>query len=294
MAQAELIDILKVENELGEGIIWDAESGSAWWTDIENCLIYRYQLKSKQLQSWPTPERLACFALVSGENYLIAGFESGFAYFEPESGYIDWLHKIEKDKPDTRLNDGRADRQGRFWSGSMVENNANDVGTLYCLDNSLNCIETISGLSISNALCWSPDSTYLYHADTPTNKINRYDFNNHTAELSNPAVFAQTDSDIFPDGSTVDADGYVWNAQWGGSRVVRYTPNGEIDLIVPTPATQPSCAAFGGSELNILFVTSAKQGLDQQQLQKDSEAGNIFIYQTDVTGIIDSKFKPNT
>ena len=96
MATAKLIDILNVENELGEGIIWDAEHNAVWWTDIESCLIYRYLPASKQLQSWSTPERLACFALIAGENYLIAGFESGFAYFDPESRQVNWLHKIEK------------------------------------------------------------------------------------------------------------------------------------------------------------------------------------------------------
>lgn len=292
MTEAKLIDVIKVENELGEGVIWDTERGAAWWTDIQNCLIYRYQLATKQLQSWSTPKRLACFAQVAGKDYFIAAFENGFAYFNPISGQVDWLHEIEKNKPDTRFNDGRADRQGRFWSGTMAENNGTDKGSLYCLNQKLEYFNKINNLSIPNSLCWSPDSAYMYHTDTPNNRINRYDFNSETAELSNRSTFVTTPADAFPDGSTVDAEGYVWNAQWGASRVVRYSPNGEIDLIVPTPASQPSCVAFGGPELNLLFVTSAKQDLDEKSLQQESDAGNLFIYKTNITGIEESKFIP--
>ncbi len=295
MATLDLIEVIPVHNELGEGVIWDASRGAAWWTDIEGRLIYRYQLAAKRLEYWPTPERLGCFALVADKEYLIAAFESGFAYFEPESGYMEKLHSVEQSIADTRLNDGRADRQGRFWAGSMVENGGPgaDAGSLYCLDRQLHCSKKIEGLSISNGLCWSPEATYMYHADTPKCRIDRYDFNSDTAELTNRITFAETPAGITPDGSTVDADGFLWNAQWGGSRVVRYSPQGEIDLILPLPVSQPTCVAFGGAELNLLFVTSAKQGLDSEALGQEPDAGNLFIYSTAITGLVDSEFNPD-
>lgn len=292
-----LIDTIPVKNELGEGVIWDSSSGSAWWTDIENSLIYRYQLMSKTLDSWETPERVGCFSPVEGRDYLLVAFESGFAYFNPETGWIEWLHKIEQDMQGTRFNDGRTDRQGRFWAGTMVEDPAlRDTpgfrGSLYCLNDRLDFKSVLGDLVIPNSLCWSPDSTVMYHTDTPTRRINSYDFNPDTAEVSNPKTFVETPEGHMPDGSIVDSEGYLWNAQWGASRVVRYSPEGEIDLVLPMPATQPTCVAFGGTDLNILFVTTATQDLDSETLTKTPEAGNLFIYETEFTGLLESAFKP--
>ena len=293
MKTPEFISSIGVHNELGEGIIWDEGDAAVWWTDIQNSTLYRYQLDDKKLEYWSTPERVGCFALVADKEYLIVGFESGFAYFDPRSGYLEWLQKVGADTPETRLNDGRADRQGRFWAGSMVEGKvANPSGKLYCLDRKVQCSSHLSELSISNSLCWSPDSAVMYHTDTPTRQIYRYDFDSATGAISNKALFVKTEDGCFPDGSTVDAQGYVWNAQWGASQVVRYSPSGEVDLVLQVPATQPSCVAFGGPNLDMLFVTTAREGLSPEELAKQSEAGNVLIYQTDVSSIADPQFNP--
>ena len=168
VVSAALIESLKVKNTLGEGIIWDAASACVWWTDIDGSKLYRYQSEDKQLDHWTTPERLGSFALVSDSEFLICGFASGFAYFNPHSGELQWLEKIEQNNPGTRLNDGRADRQGRFWAGSMVESGDRGAGALYCFDQQLQVASKVSGLTISNGLCWSPDSTVMYHTDTPS------------------------------------------------------------------------------------------------------------------------------
>ncbi len=292
MELPELINVLPVSNELGEGVLWDSERAVLWWTDIQARLLYLYEPGAERLERWPTPERLASFGLVAGQDDLIAGFESGFAYFDPASATVNWIQAVERDQPGTRLNDGRVDRQGRFWAGSMVENGPPGRGALYCLDRQLTCSKPIDGLSISNGLCWSPDSSCMYHTDTPTGRIDRYDFDSVSAGVSKPVIFAQTDPGCSPDGSTVDTDGYLWNAQWGGSQVVRYSPIGEVDLVLPTPASQPTCVAFGGPDLDLLFVTSARQGLNQQALAKEPEAGNLFIYQTGVNGLEEARFRP--
>lgn len=290
VVSATLIESLKVKNTLGEGIIWDAASTCIWWTDIDGSMLYRYQPVDKQLDHWTTPERLGCFALVSDSDFLICGFASGFAYFNPHNGELQWLQKIEQDNPGTRLNDGRADRQGRFWAGSMVESGDLGAGALYCLDQQLQVASKVSGLSISNGLCWSPDSRVMYHTDTPSQSINRYDFDPLTGAISNQRGLVHTEPGCFPDGSTVDAQGYIWNAQWGASQVVRYSPDGEIDFILPLPVSQPTCVAFGGPQLDRLFITSATQGLDKQALLAQPEAGNVFAFQTNITGTPDSRF----
>ena len=290
MVTATLIDTLRVKNTLGEGVIWDAVGSAIWWTDIDGRKLYRYHPTDKQLDQWSTPERLGCFALVADSDYLICGFASGFAYFNPHSAELQWLHKIEQDNPGTRLNDGRADRQGRFWAGSMVESGDPGTGALYCLDEQLQVTSKVSGLTISNGLCWNPDSTVMYHTDTPSRRINAYNFDATTGAIANQRCLVRTEPGCFPDGSTVDAQGYIWNAQWGASQVVRYSPAGEIDFILPLPLSQPTCVAFGGPQLDRLFITSATQGLDKSALLAEPEAGNVLIFQTNINGTADSRF----
>jgi L-arabinonolactonase len=156
----ELISRIPVQSELGEGIIWDNQRQRLWWTDIDNCQLYRYDPITGNLEQWSTPERLCCFAPVVGQEYLVAAFASGFAFYDPLTGSLDWIKKIESDNPGTRLNDGRTDRQGRMWAGTMVEDSdlALYRGSLYCLDNELVVSKTIGDLLITNSLCWSPDS----------------------------------------------------------------------------------------------------------------------------------------
>lgn len=287
---ATLIETLKVKNTLAEGVIWDAAGAAAWWTDIDGCKLYRYSPADKQLDDWTTPERLGSFALVVESDYLICGFASGFAYFKPQSGELQSLEKVEQNNPGTRLNDGRADRQGRFWAGSMVESGDQNTGALYCLDQQLQVTRKVSGLTISNGLCWSPDSTVMYHTDTPSRLIHAYDFDAATGAIANQRCLVRTEKGCFPDGSTVDAEGYIWNAQWGASQVVRYSPIGEVDFILPLPVSQPTCVAFGGPQLDRLFITSATQGLDVQALLAEPEAGNVLVFQTNITGTPDSRF----
>ena len=292
MVTAKLTDTVSVENELGEGVIWDAAGAAVWWTDIEGRALYRYSPADKQLQQWSTPERLGCFALVADSDNLICGFASGFAYYNPATGAVQWLGKIEPDNPGTRLNDGRADRQGRFWAGSMVEAGEPGGGALYSINNQLQVCRQISGLTISNGLCWSPDGKLMYHTDTPSRSIYRYEFDTASGVISNQRLLVRTEKGCFPDGATVDAEGYIWSAQWAASRVVRYSPAGEVDFILPLPVSQPTCVAFGGPGLNRLFITSAHQGLDNRARAAQPEAGNLFIFETDIQGVADPGFQP--
>ncbi|MFT5135303.1 MAG: L-arabinonolactonase [Arenicella sp.] len=288
----ELISTIPVQNELGEGIIWDNQRQRLWWTDIDNCRLYRYDPITENLEQWSTPERLCCFAPVAGQDYLVAAFESGFAFYDPLTGSLDWIKKIESDNPGTRLNDGRTDRQGRMWAGTMVENSdlALYRGSLYCLDNKLVVRKTIGELLITNSLCWSPDSKRMYHCDTPRQKINCYPFEALSGEIGDRELLVNTEKNCYPDGSIVDAQGYLWNAQWGGSKVVRYAPDGSTNLEISIPVSQPTCAAFGGPNLDLLFITTARQGLSEEALRGQSQAGDVFVYKTDYRGLVESAF----
>lgn len=283
---------LPVANELGEGVIWDHRRQRAWWTDIERCRLYRYDPVAATIEQWETPERLACFAPVAGQDYLVCAFASGFAFYRPETNELEWIKQLESDNPGTRLNDGRTDRQGRFWAGTMTEAPKQAIykGSLYCLNSHLSISKHIDDLAITNSLCWSPDGQVMYHCDTPSRTIQQYDFTPASGELAQAKTIIKTDPGCFPDGSCIDAQGYLWNAQWGGHKIVRYSPSGDVDLELKVPVSQPSCVAFGGTNFDLLFVTTARQGLSEEQLEAEPEAGNVFIFQTEFQGLKDSEF----
>ena len=289
---SELVDIVHVGNTLGEGVLWDSGGERAWWTDIQESRLWRYQPQARLLESFELPERLGSFGFVDGDDRIIAAFESGFAFYDPESGRLDWVERPAHDAANVRFNDGRVDRQGRFWAGSMVEGGGAPCGKLYCLQAGTCSASQVclSGISISNSICFSPDGRHLYFADTPHRTILRYDMDGATGAISNRQVFARTPPGAFPDGSQVDMHGHVWNAHWGAGRVVRYAPDGAISGAIDVPATQVSCVAFGGRILDLLFVTSARIDLTPAQLGSQPHAGDLFVYQLDVKGLAEPRF----
>ena len=287
-----LVKVLNIGNVLGECILWDELQQAFWWTDIEDSSLYRFHLESERLQSWKTPHRVASFGFVDSDSRLIVAFDRGIGLFNLDTGRVEWFTKPDPLAAGIRMNDGRVDRLGRFWVGSMVEKPKlrNGKGALYRVGAALDVSQVFGDVGISNGLCWSPDSKRMYHADSPTNTIWTYDFDAATGKVSNKQVFATTEKGVHPDGSTVDADGYVWNAQWRGSRVIRYTPAGTIDFELELPVTQPTCVAFGGKDLSLICVTSARHGLSADELLHEPHAGDVLIYQADVTGLAEPRF----
>ena len=286
---ADLVDIISVRNTLGEGVLWDPIEGRVWWTDIHERRLFRHDPLTRALQIFDLPERLGSFGFVAGSDEIVAAFESGFALFHPESGRLDWLARPDHGAKNLRFNDGRVDRQGRFWSGSMVEGKGEATGKLYCLRGMTPEVR-LTHIAISNSICFSPDGRYLYFADTPKREILRYDIEPNTGCIGNRRVFARTPPGAFPDGSNVDAEGCVWNAHWGAGRVVRYALDGSVDLEIDVPATQPTCIAFGGPNLEMLYVTSAREGLTAASLEAQPHAGDVFVYQLNLKGLADSRF----
>lgn len=292
----ELIDEVPCANVLGEGVQWNHRDQSVWWTDIKSSQLYRYHLNSKSLKTWPMPEFLGCFAFVENDDCLVLALASGFAWFSPETGDIAWIAKPEAHLTGNRLNDGRVDRQGRFWVGSIVEQKSTpeQCASLFCLDHQQQVSTHLDGLRISNSLCWSLDSRRLYHADSPSHQIRVYDFDATSGKLGSGRVFAQTSEAVEPDGSCVDGENHLWNAEWGGQRLVRYSPDGREVAVLPMPVSQPTCMAFGGEEMNLLFVTSARIGLSDEALAEQPRAGNLFIYRTAFNGVNECWYKASS
>lgn len=293
---AELVDQIPCANILGEGVQWNHREQAVWWVDIKSNQLFRYHLASKTLQSWATPEAVGCFAFTENDERMLLALASGFAWFDKNTGAVEWITKPEAHLIGNRLNDGRVDRQGRFWAGSVVEQKTTPEQSagLFCLNAAGDASQHLTGLAISNSLCWSLDGKKLYHADSPTHQIKIYDFDATTGTLSNGKIFVQTANHVEPDGSTIDADGFLWNAEWGGSRLVRYTPEGAENFVLNTPVSQPTCMAFGGDDMNLLFVTSARIGLSDEALAAQPEAGNLFIYRTDFKGVNECWYKASS
>ena len=282
------LTIIPAQNTLGENVLWHPKQQAIYWIDIEEKQLLRYQLFQDTLAIFPLPHRIGSFAFSADDSTIFAAFEQGFAYYNFETSHLIWLSQPEKCMTGNRFNDGRADRQGRFWAGTMVEKHYSNEqhANLYRLGHDLKCEKMISDLSISNGLCWSKNGRKLFHSDSVKHKIHQYDCCVTTGNISNRQVFATTLESAFPDGSTIDSDDFLWNAQWGSSHVVRYNRNGKIDCKLKLPISQPSCVALGGPNLDWLIVTSARQDLSQQQLALEPEAGNLFIYQLKgITGI---------
>jgi L-arabinonolactonase len=293
MAMLTPIDIFKVGNIVGEGILWDSRRALLWWTDVQGRQLHRYDWTRGSLQIFDTPERVGSFGLVAGSDRLIAAFASGVALYDPFVQTIEWLARPESIGPGIRFNDGRVDRRGRFWSGTMVESEHSGTGgCLYSIGVGAETRCHLSGVQISNGLCFSPDGTRMYFADSPTRAISVFQLTEPAGVLGPPRVFAKTPEGAFPDGSAIDAEGCVWSAHWGAGCVVRYTPEGGIDRTLQIPTCQPSCVCFGGPDLDVLCVTSAREGLDGKTLQAEPNAGDVFLYRAGVKGLPESEYRP--
>lgn len=278
---------------LGEGATWCARSGCLYWTDISGKRLYRYDANAnaEKPQTWDMPERLACFALCEDADTLLLGLESRLAFFDLQSGAIVTLAEVEPGVP-TRLNDGRCDRQGRFVFGTKYEGSPMQaIGGFYRLNRDLTLERLpLPAPAISNSIGFSPDGATMYYCDTLAGEICACDYG-ADGTIANARLFVKlTDATGGPDGSTVDAEGGLWNAQWGGERVVRYGADGVETERVKIPTAQPSCVTLGGALLDTLYVTSAREDLSSEALAQDPHAGGVYAARVARKGLAEPLF----
>lgn len=282
--------VVESGNTLGEGVIWSERDRSLYWTDIEDQKLWSLDPGSGSTRTVDLPERLCSFAQRESGGFLFA-FASGFVSYDPDADSYERICNVEEEKSTTRLNDGRCDRQGRFVVGGFDADAKGSSGA-YRLDSDLSLHFLFGGLSSANSTCFSPDGKIMYHADTPQGEIWVFDYDTDTGKPSNRRTFCRFDDQPgMPDGSIVDAEGCLWNAQWNGGRVVRYRPDGTVDRIVEVPVMNPTCVAFGGSGLDTLFITSAKFTMTEDQLKEYPLSGALLAVRPGVTGIPDPLFK---
>lgn len=290
-AVVEVACVLDAKALLGEGPVWDVAEAALYWVDIKRQEVHRFDPRSGRDQTWRVPEDVGSLA-VRERGGLILAMRSGFYFFDPATGALESVAKPEADRPDNRLNDGKPDRQGRFWAGSMNEKDYGPTGGLYRIDGDRACTRVLDGIAVSNTLAWSPDSRTMYHADSVPRTVWAWDFDLSEGRIANRRVFLQlADTDGVPDGATVDAEGYLWVAVWNGWRVARYDPKGRLDRAIELPVQRPTCPAFGGPGLDIMYLTSASIRLRPEALAAQPLAGALLALDVGVKGLPEARFK---
>jgi len=283
------------KNILGEGITYCSITNNLYWLDINNkSKLFKLNLSSNKKEVFELPEIVTATSIKS-DNELILASNNGLNLFDFSNKKFQRVLNIEDQLTSTRSNDGGSDAFGRFWLGTMQNNfdkDGNDVpikdniGKLYKvdIDKTISIVE--EGLAIPNTFVWSPDNSIFYFTDTLSGSIFNYDFNLEQGELTNKKKFASYDRG-FPDGSTIDTDGCIWNCRWGGSCIVRFTPNGKVDHVIEMPVQNITNCIFGGKDMKTLFITTASNiGKNQNDLD-----GNLFAISLNYQGIEDNKSK---
>src|SRR5204863_6178738 len=260
-----------------------------YWVDINAPSLNRFDPHTGRNTAWAMPSSIGCLALRRSGGF-IAALRDGFWLVDRDGKLEGKVADAPYDPAHHRFNDGRADPRGRFWAGSMNERRDASSAKLYRLDSDLKLTAVIPEIMISNGLAFSPDARTLYHADTPKRTIHAWDFDPATGGIANRRIFAQfmgeTDR---PDGGAVDREGCYWSAFYRGGKVVRLSPRGERIAEFAVPAMCPTMCAFGGRDLKTLFVTSARQMREPEELARLPQSGGIFAMHVDVPGLPEPK-----
>ena len=276
--------VLDARAELGEGPRWDARAQRLLWVDIMRGRVHAFRPGHAACRSVDVGRPVGALA-GTADGGIVLAVAGGFARLDWDSGQVRMLAAVEADRPQNRMNDGACDPAGRFWAGTMALDEGPGAGALYRLDPDGTVRTMLTGVSISNGIDWSLDGRRMYYVDSPTRRIDAFDFDPRTGVIANRRTFVALPPEAgFPDGLTVDADGFVWLALWGGAALHRYDPEGARERIVPLPVTHPTSCAFGGSDLDELYVTSARRPLSVDERARQPMAGGLLRLRPGVVG----------
>jgi sugar lactone lactonase YvrE len=274
--------VLDAGADVGEGPVWDAATGGLIWVDITSSVVHVWYPDGRW-RSWQVPEHVGA-AVPRAAGGMMLAVRSGFASLA-DDGSVRVVAMVEADDAGTRMNDGKCDPQGRFWAGTMAYAETPGAGSLYRLDPDGAVHQVLTGLTISNGLGWSPDGTVMYYIDTASGGVDTFRFDAAAGAITGRRRLITVDpADGSPDGMTVDDEGCLWVALWGGGAVRRYRPDGTLDAVVPLPASQVTSCAFGGQDGGDLYITTAACGLSPRQRDAQSHAGGLFRCRPGVTG----------
>ncbi|WP_022868205.1 SMP-30/gluconolactonase/LRE family protein [Schaalia vaccimaxillae] len=271
--------IIDIKPSLGEGPVWDAETYNLWWIDSIEGRIYRHDENGNGLKVWDAREKLGSMALFADGHHLLLAQETGLYAYDTATDERTLIIDPEPDQPKNRLNDGKVDPKGRFIVGSMDMMEDDPNGRLYRIDPDLSVHVLDEGIICSNGPCFSPDGSILYFADTWTGDIWAYDYNLDTGEASNRRIFTTVDTSDggAVDGMTVDSDGFVWQAHVYGGKLNRYDPDGTLERSIEFPVRKVTCPAFGGPDLDRLYVTTMGRPPLPRFPEDGPERGSLYV-----------------
>jgi sugar lactone lactonase YvrE len=280
--------VLDARALLGESPVWDANVALLRWVNILDCRVHALDVEAGRDESFATPSSVGAIALRRGGGLVLA-LEDGF--WLERHGVLERVAGVEDSDNTRRMNDGKCDRNGRFWAGTMAYDEREGVGTLYRLDPDGNVTPMVRDLAVLNGIAWDANDALMYFIDSPTRRIDVFDYDPNAGRIAGRRPFAVLpDGPGVPDGMTIDAEGCLWVAVWGGSCVLRYRPDGTVDDVVRLPVSQVTSCAFGGDDLGDLFITSARMDLSDAELRDEPLAGGIFRCRPGVCGLRPSDF----
>ncbi len=270
---------------VGENPLYDEARDRLFWIDVRGTpAIHAITLSTGAEMTWPMREDIGSIAL-AGDDRLLVALRSGFAFFDCSSGAMTPIVDPEPDLPHNRLNDGKCDAAGRYWCGSMNPESGTADGNLYVLERDLRCRKVLDDLLTPNGMAWSDDGATMYLADTRRGHIYAFTFDAAAGTLGERRIFADLGAmPGGPDGATLDADGFLWSAQFDGGCLVRYAPDGVMDRVVRLPVSKPTACGFGGPSYRLLYVTTATRGLDDDDLRAEPLAGRMLVLDVGVAG----------
>lgn len=271
--------------QLGEGPVWDTRAGRLFWVDIEGQRLHALEPGSGNTQVWEVGCRVGA-AVPREQGGMLLATEHGLETFELADASRQLLAAPEDEPPTNRFNDGKCDARGRFWAGTMSMVRTPRAGSLYVLEPNHQVRRVLGDVTTSNGLDWSADHRTMYYIDTPTMMVRAFDFDLENATLDNQRVAICFPEGVGrPDGMTADVEGMLWIAHWDGGRVTRWEPDtGRLLRTIHLPADRVTSCAFGGSDLDVLYITTARHGLDAEQRRQQPHAGSLFAARPGVAG----------
>jgi L-arabinonolactonase len=284
--------LVDVKTILGEGPLWDVEEQRLYWIDSFGMNVFRATPDGREIRAWDVPQKIGSMALRKSGGAVVS-LARGFHFLDFRTGDVELIVDPEPGRTNNRLNDGKVDRRGRFIAGSMDTMEEGPSGALYRLDPDLSLHKLDDKIIVSNGPCWSPDSKTFYFADTWSGEIWKYDYNLATGSVANRRTFAKVDRSRggAADGSTVDAEGCLWNALVYDGRLVRYRPDGSVDRIIEMPVKKVTSVMFGGPALDILYVTSMAKPPLPRFPGDGVQRGSLFaIYDLGIRGVPEPRF----
>ena len=282
--------VLDVKAKLGESPTWSASEQALWFVDIHAPSLHRFDPVTGADAAIPMPSSIGCFGLRARGGFVVA-LRDGIWFADAHGRLERKVADAPYDPDHHRFNDGRVDRQGRFWVGSMNERRDAASAALHRLDADHTFHRMLDGITVSNGIAWSPDNRTMYHADTPTLTVRAFDFDAASGRPSNPRTFARWERGTDrPDGAAVDSAGHYWIAHFRGGRVLEIDPSGRTAREIPFPAMCPTMCAFGGPDLRTLYVTSARDGRPDEELERFPRSGGVFAMRVDVPGLPEPRY----